>query len=159
MESQVSLPFFQFILPSEFNSAMACNLSKCSTTSHCVFSYIFIGLTQAVKNSTISLKECERRMVEFIQKHTTKGKNCLAGNSVHADKEFLKRYMPRFVEQLHYRIVDVSTIKELGRHWFPEEYSAAPKKHFQHRALQDIKDSITELAYYQKSMFKCLNLR
>ena len=93
-------------------------------------------------------------MVDFIKKHTSKGKNCLAGNSVHADKEFLKKYMPNFMEHLHYRIVDVSTIKELGRHWFPKEYSDAPKKQGSHRALQDIKESIEELRYYRKTMFK-----
>ena len=112
------------------------------------------GLTQAVKDSQISLQECERRMVDFIKKHTDKGKNCLAGNSVHADKEFLKKYMPNFMEHLHYRIIDVSTVKELTRRWYPKEFGAAPKKTFSHRALQDIKESIEELRYYRDSVFK-----
>ena len=111
-------------------------------------------MTQSVKESNISVQECEQRMLQFIQKYTNKGANCLAGNSVHADKEFLKKYMPEFMEQLHYRIVDVSTIKELTRHWFPTEHLNAPKKHFQHRALQDIRDSIEELKYYRQTMFK-----
>ena len=111
-------------------------------------------MTQAVKDSQISLRECERRMIDFITEHTNKGASCLAGNSVHADKEFLKKYMPEFMEQLHYRIVDVSTIKELTKHWFPKEYAGAPKKQLLHRALQDIKDSIAELRYYRKTIFK-----
>ncbi|XP_066914734.1 oligoribonuclease, mitochondrial-like [Clytia hemisphaerica] len=112
------------------------------------------GLTQSVKDSHISLQECERRMIEFIKKHTVKGKNCLAGNSVHADKEFLKKYMPNFMEHLHYRIIDVSTVKELTRRWYPKEFGSAPRKTFSHRALQDIKESIEELRYYRKSVFK-----
>jgi len=93
-------------------------------------------------------------MVEFIKKYTTQGKNCLAGNTVHADKEFLNKYMPTFIGQLHYRIVDVSSIKELAKYWYPVEYSRVPKKLVSHRALQDIKESIQELQYYKKTIFK-----
>lgn len=73
------------------------------------------GLTEAVRKSTISLSEAENRMLKFVQEYTVKGKAPLAGNSIHADRMFLEKYMPSFLEHLHYRIVDVSTIKELSR--------------------------------------------
>ena len=68
-----------------------------------------------MKNSTVELKEAEEVMLKFIQTHTEHGKCPLAGNSIHTDKKFLEKYMPRFVEHLHYRIIDVSTVKELCR--------------------------------------------
>ena len=75
----------------------------------------------------------------------------MAGNSVGADKKFLEKYMPNFMEHLHYRIVDVSTVKELARRWYPEDFSQAPIKKGSHRALDDIRESIEELKYYKKS--------
>ena len=93
-------------------------------------------------------------MLAFIKKHTRKGKNCLAGNSVHCDKEFLVKYMPKLMEHLHYRIVDVSSVKELAKRWYPKVYSHAPAKLMSHRALQDIKESIEELKYYRTTIFK-----
>ncbi|XP_019478598.1 oligoribonuclease, mitochondrial isoform X2 [Meleagris gallopavo] len=76
------------------------------------------------------------------------------GNSVHADKKFLDKYMPQFMRHLHYRIIDVSTVKELCRRWYPEEYEFAPKKAASHRALDDIRESIKELQFYRDSIFK-----
>ncbi|EDO39363.1 predicted protein [Nematostella vectensis] len=112
------------------------------------------GLTAAVKASDISLQKAEDIMVGFVSQHVTPGSCPLAGNSVHADKRFLDKYMPKFMEQLHYRIVDVSTVKELCRRWYPKEFGAAPAKSGQHRALDDIKDSIKELQYYREAIFK-----
>jgi len=112
------------------------------------------GLTQAVKDSKISLSQCEETMLNYIKRFTKEGKNCLAGNSVHADKVFLDKYMPKFMAQLHYRIIDVSSIKELCVRWYPNIFSNAPSKKLNHRALEDINESIKELKYYRKYMFK-----
>jgi len=112
------------------------------------------GLTASVRASQISLQQAEVQMLDFVKEHTKPGKAPLAGNSVHADREFLKKYMPDFIQHLHYRIVDVSTIKELCRRWYPREFSEAPKKGLAHRALDDIQESIKELQYYKKTIFK-----
>lgn len=112
------------------------------------------GLTQAVKDSKTSVAECEKLMLDYIKKHTSKGKCCIAGNSVHADKEFLKKYMPNFDGHLHYRIIDVSSVKELCRRWYPEQIKDLPTKKLCHRALDDIIESIEELKGYRKLIFK-----
>ncbi|XP_015253848.1 PREDICTED: oligoribonuclease, mitochondrial [Cyprinodon variegatus] len=112
------------------------------------------GLIQAVKNSNITLEQAEYEFLSFVRQHTPPGQCPLAGNSVHADKRFLDKYMPQFMYHLHYRIIDVSTIKELCRRWFPEDFSMAPRKSATHRALDDIKESIKELQYYRASIFK-----
>ncbi|XP_068456759.1 small fragment nuclease [Clinocottus analis] len=112
------------------------------------------GLTQAVQDSKITLEQAEYEFLSFVRQHTPPGQCPLAGNSVHADKRFLDKYMPQFMYHLHYRIVDVSTIKELCRRWFPEEYKMVPNKKAAHRALDDIQESIKELQYYRASVFK-----
>jgi len=76
----------------------------------------------------------------------------MAGNSIYMDKMFLMKYMPRFMEYLHYRIIDVSSFKELGKRWMPDMMAKAPKKADKHRALDDIFDSIAELRFYKSSM-------
>ncbi|NP_957038.2 small fragment nuclease precursor [Danio rerio] len=112
------------------------------------------GLTQAVRDSHITLQQAEYEFLSFIRQHTPPGVCPLAGNSVHADKKFLDKYMPQFMHHLHYRIIDVSTIKELSRRWYPEEYNLAPQKKSSHRALDDIQESIKELQFYRTSVFK-----
>ncbi|XP_072013336.1 oligoribonuclease, mitochondrial-like isoform X2 [Amphiura filiformis] len=112
------------------------------------------GLTEAVKASKISLQQAEYEMLSFVREHSAPGFCPLAGNTVHADKVFLEKYMPQFTKHLHYRIVDVSTIKELCRRWYPQDFSAAPDKQAEHRALDDIRESIKELKYYRKCIFK-----
>ncbi|AWP00547.1 Oligoribonuclease mitochondrial isoform 3 [Scophthalmus maximus] len=112
------------------------------------------GLTQAVQDSKITLEQAEYEFLSFIRQHTPPGQCPLAGNSVHADKRFLDKHMPQFMHHLHYRIIDVSTIKELCRRWFPEEYKMTPHKKSSHRALGDIQESIKELQYYQANIFK-----
>ncbi|XP_064595656.1 oligoribonuclease, mitochondrial-like isoform X1 [Liolophura sinensis] len=112
------------------------------------------GLTEAVRQSNISLTSAEDQMVKFVTEHVPKGSCPLAGNSIHVDKEFLNRYMPRFMSHLHYRIVDVSTLKELCRRWYPDVYLRCPPKALSHRALDDIKESIAELQHYRKTMLK-----
>ena len=112
------------------------------------------GLTKSVKESTISLAQAECQMLEFIKGHVSKGTCPLAGNSVHADRLFLNKYMPDFLSHLHYRIIDVSTVKELCRRWYPKEFTNAPTKKLAHRALDDIRESIEELKYYREHLFK-----
>ncbi|XP_037336945.1 small fragment nuclease isoform X1 [Pungitius pungitius] len=112
------------------------------------------GLTQAVQDSNITLEQAQYEFLSFIRQHTPAGQCPLAGNSVHADKRFLDKYMPQFMDHLHYRIVDVSTIKELCRRWFPEEFKMVPHKKAAHRALDDIHESIKELQYYRANVFK-----
>ncbi|KAG7222791.1 hypothetical protein INR49_016110 [Caranx melampygus] len=117
------------------------------------------GLTQAVRDSKITLEQAEYEFLSFVRQHTPPGQCPLAGNSVHADKRFLDKHMPQFMYHLHYRIVDVSTIKEICRpvfveRWFPEEYKLVPHKKASHRALDDIRESIKELQYYRANVFK-----
>nr|XP_023964802.2 oligoribonuclease, mitochondrial [Chrysemys picta bellii] len=117
-------------------------------------SFLQSGLTKAVKESTISLQQAEYEFLSFVRQQTPPGLCPLAGNSVHADKKFLDKYMPQFMRHVHYRIIDVSTVKELCRRWYPEEFEFAPKKVASHRALDDIRESIKELQFYRNSIFK-----
>ncbi|KAG8431434.1 hypothetical protein GDO86_018747 [Hymenochirus boettgeri] len=112
------------------------------------------GLTQAVRESKTTLQQAEYEFLSFVRQHTPPGICPLAGNSVHADKKFLDKYMPQFMRHLHYRIIDVSTVKELCRRWHPEEFDLAPKKTASHRALDDIRESINELTFYRENVFK-----
>ncbi|KFV60952.1 hypothetical protein N307_07752, partial [Dryobates pubescens] len=107
------------------------------------------GLTKAVKESKISLQQAEYEFLPFVQQQTPPGLCPLAGNSVHADKKLLDKHMPQFTRHLRYRMVDVSTVKELCRRWDPEEYESAPKKAASHRALDGIRESTKELQFYR----------
>ncbi|KAG2446222.1 hypothetical protein HXX76_000814 [Chlamydomonas incerta] len=112
------------------------------------------GLTARVRQSTVDMAAAEEMLLGFIAEHTEEGMAQLAGNSVHVDRIFLLKHMPRVVAHLNYRIVDVSSIKELARRWFPKTYRKAPRKALAHTALSDIKESIEELKYYRKAVFK-----
>ncbi|MCL4119376.1 UNVERIFIED_CONTAM: hypothetical protein GTU68_066952 [Idotea baltica] len=112
------------------------------------------GLTESCRKSEVTLSMAEDQILQFVAQHTEPGKAPLAGNSVHADKKFLDKYMPKLMKHLHYRIVDVSTVKELCRRWYPTQFESAPKKALSHRALDDIKESILELKYYREAIFK-----
>jgi len=112
------------------------------------------GLTEAVRNSKISLQEAETEVLDFIAQHTPAGICPIAGNSVGTDKFFIDRHMPRLSSHFHYRIVDVSTVKEICRRWYPDTLKQAPPKKLTHRALDDIKESIQELSFYRSSIFK-----
>ncbi|XP_078483082.1 putative oligoribonuclease [Ciona intestinalis] len=109
------------------------------------------GLTESVRKSMITLTQAEDIMLKFIQKHAPYKVCPLAGNTIHADKRFLDHYMPRFMDHLHYRIVDVSSIKELSKRWYPNVLP--PPKGSSHRALEDILESIAELKFYRKTLF------
>ncbi|HUG86009.1 MAG TPA: oligoribonuclease [Euzebya sp.] len=113
------------------------------------------GLTTAIRASSLDAANAEAQVLDFIRQHVPSvGTAPLAGNSVHADRAFLKRYMPRIEAHAHYRNVDVSTIKELVRRWYPEVLDAAPSKDGGHRALADIRESIDELRYFRQTVFR-----
>ena len=111
------------------------------------------GLTQQVKDSKVDMQSAETQVLEFIQKYVPKKKGLLCGNSIAEDKRFLKVDMPKVMDYLHFRMIDVTTLKELARRWYPKVYTDRPKKGKQHRAMADIKESVKELAYYRKAMF------
>ncbi len=112
------------------------------------------GLLEAMKASTVTLAEAGAQTLEFLQKHIPEPRTVpLAGNSIGTDRRFLAAFLPEIEDYLHYRSVDVSTLKELCRRWRPEVYKAAPSKKGGHRALQDIRESVEELAYYKGAFF------
>jgi oligoribonuclease len=113
------------------------------------------GLLDAIAASETTLADAEAQVVAFVREHVPQaGAAPLAGSSIHADRAFLRRYMPRFEAHLHYRNVDVSTLKELVRRWYPQVYEQAPPKGEGHRALADIRESIEELRYYRQTVFR-----
>jgi oligoribonuclease len=112
------------------------------------------GLTDEVRRSTITTQEAERRVLGYVREHVPDpGSAPLAGNSIATDRGFIARDMPALDAHLHYRMVDVSSIKELVRRWYPRIYYAKPEKGLAHRALADIKESIGELDYYRRTAF------
>jgi oligoribonuclease len=113
------------------------------------------GLTQKCIDSKLCLEEAQQFLLEYIRQVVpSKGHGILAGNSVHVDRIFLLKEFPQVIDYLHYRIVDVSTIKELAKRWSPSVFSHVPKKKLTHRAYDDIMESIDELKYYKQSFFK-----
>ncbi|MFF3115860.1 oligoribonuclease [Kitasatospora sp. NPDC057904] len=102
----------------------------------------------------VTLAEAEERVLAYVRQHVPEaGKTPLCGNSVATDRGFLARDMPALEGHLHYRIVDVSSIKELSRRWYPKAYYNSPQKGGNHRALADIRESIDELRYYREAVF------
>ncbi|KAF0750050.1 putative oligoribonuclease isoform X1, partial [Aphis craccivora] len=112
------------------------------------------GLTENVRKSNISIEEADQMLYEFIKPFTPKGVCPLAGNSIYMDRTFIRKYMPKLESHLSYRLIDVSSLKELFKRWKPELANEAPKKSLQHRALDDIKESVQELKFYKS----CLQL-
>jgi oligoribonuclease len=110
------------------------------------------GLTERVLSSNITCSQAETRTLDFLQRHTEEGCAPLCGNTIGQDRRFLYKYMPRLSSWLHYRNVDVSSIKELVARWYPEEMHA-PVKRSNHRALDDIRGSIEELRWYRDYIF------
>ncbi|WP_297611724.1 oligoribonuclease [Nocardia sp.] len=112
------------------------------------------GLTEEVRASTVTMAEAERQVLEYIKQYVPAARTApLAGNSIATDRGFLARDMPALDAHLHYRMIDVSSIKELARRWYPRIYFGQPEKGLAHRALADIKESIRELQYYRRTAF------
>ena len=102
----------------------------------------------------LDLAEAEKQVLDYIKRFVPgKGQALLAGNSVGTDKQFLEKEMPQVISHLHYRLVDVSSVKELAKRWYPRAFYNAPEKHGGHRALADIRESIQELRYYRKALW------
>jgi len=112
------------------------------------------GLTEEVRASTIDVPTAEAMVMDYIRSHVPQAKTApLAGNSIATDRGFLARDMPTLDSYLHYRMIDVSSIKELCRRWYPKIYFGQPEKGLAHRALADIQESIRELRYYRRIAF------
>ena len=113
------------------------------------------GLLAAIGASSTSLADAGQATLDFLRQHIAEPKTVpLCGNSIGTDRRFLAAYLPAVEDFLHYRSIDVSTIKELARRWYPDVYAGAPKKVGGHRALEDIRESVAELAYYRQELFK-----
>ncbi|GGL88926.1 oligoribonuclease [Micromonospora yangpuensis] len=112
------------------------------------------GLTEEVRRSTVSLAEAEEMVLDYVSRHVKDPRTApLCGNSIATDRGFITRDMPRLDAHLHYRMIDVSSIKELCRRWYPRVYFGQPQKGLAHRALADIRESIRELEYYRRTIF------
>jgi oligoribonuclease len=113
------------------------------------------GLLEAMAVSTLTLEEAGAQTLEFLKLHIPEARSVpLAGNSIGTDRRFLATQLPEIEEYLHYRSVDVSTVKELSRRWYPDIMKTAPEKKGGHRALLDIRESVSELAFYRTAVFK-----
>ncbi|GAB0093971.1 oligoribonuclease [Sergentomyia squamirostris] len=119
----------------------------------CVKTHGESGLTEACRTSEFSENQVEEEIVKFLEKHVKPRECPLAGNSVYMDKYFLMEQMPILAEFFHYRLVDVSTVKEMCRRWSPKIFWNAPAKKLPHRALGDILESIEEMKYYKRFLF------
>ncbi len=113
------------------------------------------GLLEAIQASTLTLEEAGERTLSFIQEHVPEPRTVpLCGNSIGTDRRFLAAQLPDIEAWLHYRSVDVSTVKELCRRWYPDALDQAPEKQGGHRALDDIRESVDELRYYRATIFR-----
>ena len=112
------------------------------------------GLTEEVRRSVVTMAEAEEAVLAYVKEHVPNPRTApLCGNSIATDRGFLARDMPALDSHLHYRMIDVSSIKELTRRWYPRVYFGQPAKGLSHRALADIKESIRELEYYRRTVF------
>ncbi len=112
------------------------------------------GLTDEVRRSTVTMAEAEEAVLAYIKQFVPNPRTApLCGNSIATDRGFLARDMPALDDHLHYRMIDVSSIKELARRWYPRVYFGQPQKGLAHRALADIRESIRELEYYRRTVF------
>ncbi len=110
------------------------------------------GLTQRALDSNVSMADAEKACLDFIKQHSAERGSPLCGNSIWQDRRFIARYMPKVDAFLHYRVIDVSTVKELVSRWYPNGEKPPTKKHA-HLALDDIRESIEELRFYQSKYF------
>ena len=111
------------------------------------------GLTEAVRQSTATLQQAQEETLAFIKQHCAPNTGVLAGNSVWQDRVFLDKYMPSITSYLHYRIIDVTSVKEIVRRWYPEDKKTEYQKTDRHRALSDVYESIAELKHFRMNFF------
>ncbi len=112
------------------------------------------GLTEEVRRSAITMAEAEEAVLAYVKEYVPNPRTApLCGNSIATDRRFLARYLPEVDGWFHYRSIDVSTVKELCRRWYPQAFKAAPVKAGGHRAMDDIRESVVELAYYRSAIF------
>jgi oligoribonuclease len=111
------------------------------------------GLWERVLKSSTTVAEAEQQVLDFVRQHVGERSSPLCGNTIHMDRRFLARYMPALDVYLHYRNIDVSTVKELVRRWYPDGPQPPEKKHA-HLALDDIRESIDELRFYRQHFFR-----
>lgn len=109
------------------------------------------GLVERVKESCINEDQAAHQTIEFLKQHVPEGKSPMCGNSIWQDRRFLAKYMPELEQYFHYRMIDVSTLKELALRWAPRVYNGVQKES-RHLALDDIRDSINELRYYRENL-------
>ncbi|HVM39212.1 MAG TPA: oligoribonuclease [Acidimicrobiia bacterium] len=113
------------------------------------------GLLPAIRASELTLEEAGARVLEYVKTHAPEPRTVpLCGNSIGVDRRFLDRYLPALEAHLHYRSIDVSSVKELARRWYPDAHRHRPPKGESHRALADVRESIAELAYYREAVFR-----
>jgi oligoribonuclease len=112
------------------------------------------GLTEAVRQSTITLQQAQEETLAFIKQHCAPNTGVLAGNSVWQDRVFLDKYMPSITSYLHYRIIDVTSVKEIVRRWYPDDKKTEYQKSDRHRALSDVYESIAELKHFRMNFFR-----
>ncbi len=118
------------------------------------------GLLTAIRASTVTLEQAGTATLEFIKQHVAEPRTIpLCGNSIGTDRRFLARYLPEIENHLHYRSVDVSTIKELVKRWYPGVEITRPTKSGVHRALDDVRESIRELKFYRENVFKEITVK
>lgn len=122
------------------------NMDKWNTGTH-----TRSGLIQKVLNSTLDLSSIESQLIAIVKQYVGKSQSPLCGNTIHQDRKFLAKYMPELDSYLHYRNIDVSSIKELAKRWYPDIYNKF-KKHNKHQALADVLESIEELKYYREQI-------
>lgn len=116
------------------------------------------GLLEQIRASTVTIEEAGAATLEFVRQHVAAGETPLCGNSIAVDRRFLRRYLPELEHHFHYRSIDVSTVKELCKRWRPDVYSGRPQKVTAHRALDDVIESIGELAYYKEHFLQATPL-
>ncbi|HEV2069985.1 MAG TPA: oligoribonuclease [Acidimicrobiales bacterium] len=132
--------------PPEVMAAMGDHVREMHTRS---------GLLGAIEVSTVSLEEAGRATLAFLSEHVPEAHTVpLCGNSIGTDRRFLAAYLPDIENYLHYRSVDVSTLKELAKRWYPDVLANAPRKAGGHRALDDVRESVREMRYYREVLFK-----
>jgi oligoribonuclease len=113
------------------------------------------GLLPAIEASTVDLADAGARALEYVKRHVPEASTApMCGNTIGMDRRFLARYLPDLENYLHYRSIDVSTLKELSRRWYPEVYKKRPGKAERHRALDDVRESIAELRFYRETILR-----